>query len=69
MVRKGRRGVTGGGKGRRQAGVRQEASAGPLLSGAGVTGGADRRRDDRYRGRREKRRSHGRGQEQVSPEG
>ena len=33
--------VTGGGDGRRQ-----EASAGPLLSGGGVTG-ADRRHDDR----------------------
>ena len=56
--------VTGGGHGRRQG-----ASAGPLLSGGGVTGGADRRHDDRCRGRRGKRRSHGRGREQASPEG
>ena len=42
----------------------QEASAKPLPSGGG-----DRRRDDRCRGQRGKRRSHGRGREQASPEG
>ena len=57
-------GVTGGSYGRRQ-----EASAGPLLSSGGVIGGADRRRDDRCRGRRGKHRSQGRGREQALPEG
>ena len=56
--------VTGGGDGRRQG-----ASAGLPLSGGGVTGGADRRHDDRCRGGRGKRKSHGRGRELASPEG
>ena len=56
--------VTRGGDGRRQG-----ASAGLLLPGGGVTGGADRRHDDCCRGRRGKRRSHGRGRELASPEG
>ena len=56
--------VTGGGDGRRQV-----ASTRLPLSGGGVTGGADRRHDGRCRGRRGKRRSHGRGPELASPEG
>ena len=56
--------VTGGGDVRRQG-----ASTGPLLSGGGVTRGADRRYDDRWRGRRGKRKSHGREREEASPEG
>ena len=64
--------VTEGGARRRYRtgdGRRQGASAGPLPSDGGVTGGADRWRYDRCRGRRGKRRSHGRGREQAAPEG
>ena len=65
VLRKGASGgVTRVGDGRRQ-----EARGGPLRLGGGVTGGADRWRDDRYCGRRGKRRSHGRVREQASPEG
>ena len=42
----------------------QEPSAGPLLWAGGVTGVADRWRDNRCPGRRRKRWSHGRGREQ-----
>ena len=67
----GSRSVTEGARWRYRGGDgrRQEASTGPLLSSGGVTGGADRRHDDRCHGRRGKGRSHGRGRELASPEG